>query len=529
MQNGWKASFIAATMIMIGCNPGTVVPESDRNGVEPASVGSGFGGPHVMPVSRPEPSGFSALKNQAGPPGAQLQYFGGPVLQNVRVVTLFWNKQVQFQSQLNSFYGAVINSAYFDWLNEYNTASPAQKIGRGTFGGSVTDPSPPASTSLTDAQIQTEIAKLLDNKTLPANNANTLYAVHFPPGVSITMADGSGSCSVFCAYHSTFVHGGANVYYSIVPDQGGSCAGGCGGAPSLFNNTTSVASHELVEATTDPAVGLATSVAAPIAWYDPTNGEIGDICNAQQGTAAGFTVQLEWSNKANNCIDHAGTCTPQCGGKQCGSDGCNGSCGTCPSGQSCDANGQCQKICTPQCNGKTCGPDGCGGTCGTCPAGQTCDSTGKCQTICTPNCNGKTCGPDGCGGTCGSCPAGQTCGSNGQCTPSGGTCGHPICSTGGALSAGCDPCATKICAADSFCCSTQWDSICVGEVTSICGQSCGGNGHCAHALCATGSKLAKKCDPCVTKICAADSFCCSTSWDSVCVGEVTSLCGQACQ
>jgi hypothetical protein len=50
---------------------------------------------------------------------------------------------------------------------------------------------------------------------------------------------------------------------------------------------------------------------------------------------------------------------------------------------------------------------------------------------------------------------------------------HPLCETGPALNVECDPCVAQICAADSFCCSTGWDSICVGEVTSICGQSCG--------------------------------------------------------
>jgi hypothetical protein len=41
-------------------------------------------------------------------------------------------------------------------------------------------------------------------------------------------------------------------------------------------------------------------------------------------------------------------------------------------------------------------------------------------------------------------------------------------------------------------------------------------------------KLTSTCDPCVTKICAADSYCCKTKWDSVCVGEVGSICGKTC-
>jgi len=126
-----------------------------------------------------------------------------------------------------------------------------------------------------------------------------------------------------------------------------------------------------------------------------------------------------------------------------------------------------------------------------------------------------------------------------------GACAHPICSTGGALASTCDPCAKKICASDAFCCSSSWDKACVGEVASICGQSCTGAdaggtdaggtdaggadaGSCAHAVCSSGAKLAKTCDPCVTKVCAQDSFCCASSWDSTCVGEVASICGQTC-
>jgi hypothetical protein len=37
----------------------------------------------------------------------------------------------------------------------------------------------------------------------------------------------------------------------------------------------------------------------------------------------------------------SGPCTPNCAGKQCGNDGCGGSCGTCTGGYTCDAQGQC--------------------------------------------------------------------------------------------------------------------------------------------------------------------------------------------
>jgi hypothetical protein len=77
-----------------------------------------------------------------------------------------------------------------------------------------------------------------------------------------------------------------------------------------------------------------------------------------------------------------GACVPVCTGKVCGSNGCSGgSCGICPTGQSCNSSGQCiSGTCTPNCTGKTCGSDGCTGTCGICQTGQTCNSSGTCIT-----------------------------------------------------------------------------------------------------------------------------------------------------
>jgi hypothetical protein len=94
-------------------------------------------------------------------------------------------------------------------------------------------------------------------------------------------------------------------------------------------------------------------------------------------------------------------------------------------------------------------------------------------------------------------------------------CGHPICAVGGPLVAACDACATVLCAADPYCCSTEWDATCVGEVASICQKSCT-------------APLTSGCDACVTQLCAADPYCCASEWDATCVTEVTSICGKPC-
>jgi hypothetical protein len=125
----------------------------------------------------------------------------------------------------------------------------------------------------------------------------------------------------------------------------------------------------------------------------------------------------------------------------------------------------------------------------------------------------------------------------GDDTDANAACTHALCATGAALAPPCDPCATALCALDSYCCTTAWDATCVGEVSSICGTSCSappaggdaGASTCAHPVCATGAPLASACESCATQLCAQDPYCCAVSWDATCVGEVASICGQACK
>lgn len=172
-------------------------------------------------------------------------------------------------------------------------------------------------------------------------------------------------------------------------------------------------------------------------------------------------------------------CEPQCDGKVCGDDGCEGTCGTCTGeGEFCSADQTQCVTCEPQCDGRQCGFDTCGGSCGTCTGeGEVCNADGQCEVPertcenipsggccesgvykscddgdqlqircsdfdaqcgaswntgmagcypeeqvagsfecgCIPQCDGKTCGNDGCGGVCGTCALGAECNFEGQC------------------------------------------------------------------------------------------------------------------
>src|SRR5579864_7258897 len=292
------------------------------------AIGRSGGPPHIQRYPRYPASRMS-------PPGAasfNLSYFGGPVMSNVQVVVVFWTSSVDAteQSNVGPFFAAVTNSPWMDILSEYYTVGrksvsdgligSEQIIGHGNFVNSYTiTPSKCASggsCTLDDTDIQAEILAQLNAGKLPqpqfdaAGNANTLYMVFFPPGVTITL-QGSFSCQGggFCAYHGTVPYNSQPLIYGVAPDfSTGGCTSGCGTNANTFDNLDAVCSHELAESVTDADVDFATTFDRPLAWYDNTTGagEIGDICNGQDTTTTvngtTYSVQTLWSNLLGSCV-----------------------------------------------------------------------------------------------------------------------------------------------------------------------------------------------------------------------------------
>jgi len=265
---------------------------------------------------------------QNGPQtSAHLNYYGGPVVSNVQVVVVYWGANVNSEiiANIPGFYQGVTDSVYFDLLSEYSTdvtpvgggSGTNQSIGRGSFVQATmitpTIGDCPPTCNLSDSEIQTELIGQINAGHLPgpqydsAGNDLTEYAIYFPSGANITDPGGDQSCVRFCAYHNTGTFNSKDLAYGIFPDLfTGACTSGCGTAPNAFDNLTSVSSHELAETVTDVAVGLAPSLVPPLAWYDPQNGEIGDICNQEQVSVStpqgSYMVQKLWSNAEAVCL-----------------------------------------------------------------------------------------------------------------------------------------------------------------------------------------------------------------------------------
>jgi hypothetical protein len=277
-------------------------------------------------------------------------YNGGCVISNAQIVQVDWASGGTFETyvtdgEMASFYAGITNSRYFDWLSEYNAykAVPVdgnrgstQVIGRGTFGGRFDITPSFSGTALTDAQIQAELQAQIAAGNLPPptadflHNTNTIYFIHFPKGTSVDL-DGALSCQDFCAYHSTIAAApdgtSPELYYAVLPDFSvGSNCETCEVGITPLELATTVASHELIEAVTDPEIGIVTITTddagaivspRPAAWYDfnindllrGLGGEVGDICRSisaptlvEDDDGAAWMVQREWSNQANDCV-----------------------------------------------------------------------------------------------------------------------------------------------------------------------------------------------------------------------------------
>jgi hypothetical protein len=172
-----------------------------------------------------------------------------------------------------------------------------------------------------------------------------------------------------------------------------------------------------------------------------------------------------------NGTENASTCASDCGGSQaaCGDGTCNGT----------ETQGSCPADCG---SAAICGDGTCNGT----------ENQGSCPGDCG---SAAVCGDGTCNGTetttsCpGDCAAATTCGdfvcddAAGECLTcfldcllttvctGGGTCDHDVCALGTPLDSSCGSCEAAICAADDYCCTTDWDQFCIDAVATECGGS----------------------------------------------------------
>jgi hypothetical protein len=260
---------------------------------------------------------FVQAKHPAPP---KVSYFGNGLLLAPQLVTVTFPGDA-LAKDLATFAAGIGKSAYWNEVTQGYCASGGSGdcIGPATDGGHVELKVDPAATyaDTTDgspSSLQDFLLAELDNADLPAPATDTLYLLYFPKTTKITLGSGSSappskSCKDFGGYHHSIVYKGTPVAYAVIPECGGKFS-----SLTALQIATNTASHEILEAVTDPftvltqdgyATGYQLTPTTPslLAWYLALHGgEVGDLCEdilgeGQSTTESdGFLVQRIWSN-----------------------------------------------------------------------------------------------------------------------------------------------------------------------------------------------------------------------------------------
>ncbi|KAJ3414033.1 hypothetical protein HDV05_007158 [Chytridiales sp. JEL 0842] len=240
--------------------------------------------------------------------------YGGPVIPNVDVYTIYWTSGASYKEHMHVFYDSLVKSAAMDAFAEYNTTR--QTIGKGKVLAFrvENDPDVTAKPNLDDnGDIRPYLRKLVRQGVITPS-PNLYIPIHLPPGYTYTYR-GLQSCIDFCSMHSTIelpvTAPYRAIHYAVIPDPTTNpCSKTCHNAHSDFQSLCTSSSHALWGAITNPQVGLANSYAEPLGWYHPIWKEVSDACAGEEGNmdAAAYGVSLNitvrkiWSNKAQACV-----------------------------------------------------------------------------------------------------------------------------------------------------------------------------------------------------------------------------------
>ena len=210
----------------------------------------------------PPPSG--PFVQAAHGPLPTMAYFGGPVLAAPQIVAFTFPTTAN-SAALQAFSATITQTPWFAEVSrDYCINDGGTCIGPGPTGISVPLTTAPDTSYVdtfgvdagalggTDLQqfINQQVLAAVTAKTIPAPGPSSLYVFYFPSTTTITIdapGQGGASCSSFGGYHNnmTYVDGTTQIAYAILPD----CAAG---RPSELSSVTTAASHEIIEATTDP-------------------------------------------------------------------------------------------------------------------------------------------------------------------------------------------------------------------------------------------------------------------------------------
>jgi hypothetical protein len=295
-MKSWVARLTVA--IAIGIAGACGGSKSTQNNVQPSDDGGASDAPVETAVMGDDDAGSDAEPPDNGPwpaahfPMPQFINLGGKVLASPRIITVTFVGNAN-RDALRMFDDQILIDPWWGLVTQ------GYGIGAATGGVYIELPDTVSNTTLDDTNdIQPMIAGWVASGALPAPDSNSLYMIYFPSTTTITL-QGETSCNYFGAYHNSgpvaLEAGTLDTAYAIMPDCGD-------GLPEI----TLSASHELIEASTDPHPETGT------AWYGYNDawfamqgqtggqGEVADVCQSSRYVTdtAGNYLSRSWSNVA---------------------------------------------------------------------------------------------------------------------------------------------------------------------------------------------------------------------------------------
>jgi hypothetical protein len=235
------------------------------------SVAGCAGSPEPVDMGLPEEPILPIVPNQ-----------GGPIIAAPKLVTITWASDSMLASDIETFDAWILQSSFWKLLSEYG-------VGTGSVIATWHVPTDlPA--MVTETDVATFLVNAIGAGSVPQPTPDTLYSMFLPLGVATTGSNGT-SCIDNGGYHdATMLSDGKKVYYSVVPR----CPSGGGPLDAL----THAASHEYVEAATDPDDPFAYRLEPPVTLQPFINGELGDLCEDLATTVDGYNINPFYSNLA---------------------------------------------------------------------------------------------------------------------------------------------------------------------------------------------------------------------------------------
>ncbi len=232
------------------------------------------------------PAGPFKTASHAEP--VQVASLGGPTLKSPQLVTITYaNDPLRATDEA---FGAWIMTS--DW---FATVTPQYGIDGGVSLPPV-ELTEDAPATISDGDIQSTLVTWMGAGTIPPQTNDILYLVYFPAGTIITDASNDDiSCTIAAGYHNEDIVSAEPFAYAVVP----TCASNA--TTTVAAEVQGAASHEILEATTDPFPDLAPAYQLPGSnpWALACGGvELADLCFPLSEVDDGFTVSLIWSNSA---------------------------------------------------------------------------------------------------------------------------------------------------------------------------------------------------------------------------------------